>query len=97
MILQEQKELWVLKIFWSTRCIDLQDPNLLSTLTPDQISALNAIAADDLAPPPSQEDIFGKMDVLKSQFEADNEKIERQFKENQVCEQDKITWMNFYC
>jgi len=60
------------------------DPNLLSTLTPDQLSALNAIAADDLAPPPSQEDIFGKMDVLKSQFEADNEKIERQFKENQM-------------
>merc|ERR1712179_342504 len=28
--------------------------------------------------------IFGKMDVLKSQFEADNEKIERQFKENQM-------------
>merc|ERR1712142_824338 len=40
--------------------------------------------AEDLAPPPSQEDIFGKMDVLKSQFEADNEKIERQFKENQM-------------
>ena len=75
----------------------MQDPNLLSTLTPDQLSALNAIAADDLAPPPSQEDIFGKMDVLKSQFEADNEKIERQFKENQVCVQDMISLVNYRC
>ena len=62
----------------------LQDPNLFATLTPQELAALNAIADDDLAPPPSQEDIFGQMDVLKSQFEEDNEKIEKQFKENQV-------------
>ena len=61
-----------------------QDPNLFATLTPEELAALNAISADDLAPPPSQEDIFGQMDVLKSQFEEDNEKIEKQFKENQV-------------
>ena len=60
------------------------DLNLFATLTPEELTALNAIAADDLAPPPSQEDIFGQMDVLKNQFEEDNEKIERQFKENQV-------------
>ena len=53
-------------------------------LTPDELAALNTLAADDLAPPPSQEDIFGQMDVLKSQFEEDKEKIEKQFKENQV-------------
>ena len=45
---------------------------------------MNTLAEDDLAPPPSQEDIFGQMDVLKSQFEEDKEKIEKQFKENQV-------------
>ena len=57
---------------------------MFATLTPAELAALNAIAADDLAPPPSQEDIFGQMDVLKSQFEEYNEKMEKQFKENQV-------------
>ena len=57
---------------------------MFATLTNEELAALNAIADDDLAPPPSQEDIFGQMDVLKSQFEEDNEKIEKQFKENQV-------------
>jgi len=60
------------------------DPNLFAILTPEELAALNTLAADDLAPPPSQEDIFGQMDVLKSQFEEDKEKIEKQFKENQM-------------
>jgi len=60
------------------------DPSLLATLTPEELAAFNAISDDDLAPPPSQEDIFGQMDALKSQFEEDKDKIERQFKENQM-------------
>ena len=42
---------------------------MFATLTPAELVALYAAAADDLAPPPSREDIFGQMDVLKSQFE----------------------------
>ena len=57
---------------------------MLATLTDDELAALSAVAEDDLAPPPSQEDIFGKVDALKSQFQEDNEKIARQLKENQV-------------
>ena len=57
---------------------------MLATLTDDELAALSAVAKDDLAPPPSQEDIFGKVDALKSQFQEDNEKIARQLKENQV-------------
>ena len=55
-----------------------QDPLLLLTL-PDNLQA-----TQDIAPPPSAEDIFGKVDALKSQFEIENEKIVRQLKENQV-------------
>ena len=61
-----------------------KDPNLLATLTPEKLEALSAIADDDLAPPPSQEDIFGKVDAIKCQFQEDSEKISRQLKENQV-------------
>ena len=64
--------------------VSLQDPGMLATLTDDELAALSAVAEDDLAPPPSQEDIFGKVDALKSQFQEDNEKIARQLKENQV-------------
>jgi len=60
------------------------DPNLLATLTPEKLEALSAIADDDLAPPPSQEDIFGKVDAIKCQYQEDSEKISRQLKENQT-------------
>ena len=57
---------------------------MLATLTAEELAALSSIADDDLAPPPSQEDIFGKVNALKSQFQEDREKIARQLKENQV-------------
>jgi len=60
------------------------DPSLLATLSPAELAALSSISADDLAPPPSNEDIFGKVDALKSQFEEDNQKITKQFEENQA-------------
>ena len=45
---------------------------------------LRSISQDDLAPPPSQEDIFGQIDAVKKQFEEDHELIARQFEENKV-------------
>ena len=56
----------------------------MATLTPAQLAALNAISEDDLAPPPSQQDIFGQMDALKEQFTEENDRIKAQFAENQV-------------
>ena len=53
-------------------------------MTKDELGALKTIAVDDLAPPPSQEDIFGKMDDLKSQCEKDNAEDGKQSKKNQV-------------
>ena len=64
---------------------------MLSELSAEDLAVLNAMSADELAPPPSQEDIFGKMDILKSQFAEDNEKIERQMKENQVCMHSQVS------
>merc|ERR1711936_821311 len=57
------------------------DPSLLATLTPAQLAAINSISDDDLAPPPSEEDIFGKTEVLKQQFAEDNDRIAQQVAE----------------
>ena len=64
--------------------IYLQDPGKLGTLTNEELSTLSTVPQEDLPPPPSQEDIFGKVIALKSQFQKENEKIERQLRENQV-------------
>ena len=62
-----------------------QDPSLLASLTPDQLAALSAISEDDLAPPPSQEEVFGKkVEELKSEFLEDKDRLEHQIAENQV-------------
>lgn len=61
-----------------------QDPSLLATLTPAQLAAINSISDDDLAPPPSEEDIFGKTEALKQQFAEDNDRIAQQMAENEV-------------
>ena len=61
-----------------------QDPNMLATLTSKELEMLRSISQDDLAPPPSQEDIFGQIDAVKKQFEEDHELIARQFEENKV-------------
>ena len=61
-----------------------QDPSILATLTPAQLAAINSISDDDLAPPPSEEDIFGKTEALKQQFAEDNDRIAQQMAENEV-------------
>merc|ERR1712038_1556161 len=60
------------------------DPSLLATLTPAQLAAINSISDDDLAPPPSEEDIFGKTEALKQQFVEDNDRIAQQMAENEA-------------
>merc|ERR1711974_220047 len=60
------------------------DPSLLATLTPAQLAAINSISDDDLAPPPSEEDIFGKTEALKQQFAEDHERIAQQMAENEA-------------
>merc|ERR1719402_140830 len=61
------------------------DPSLLASLTPDQLAALSAISEDDLAPPPSQEEVFGKkVEELKSEFLEDKDRLEHQIAENQA-------------
>ena len=56
----------------------------MATLTPAQLAAINSISDDDLAPPPSEEDIFGKTEALKQQFAEDNDRIAQQMAENEV-------------
>merc|ERR1712083_588920 len=60
------------------------DPSLLATLTPAQLAAINSISDEDLAPPPSSDDIFGHMEELKNQFAEDNQKIADQMAENEA-------------
>ena len=62
-----------------TRVIDpllsFQDPNLLSQLDADDLAALSELSSAELAPPPSDEAVFGeKMDALKREYEADKER-----------------------
>ena len=66
------------------QCLFDQDPSLLATLTPAQLAAINSISDDDLAPPPSEEDIFGRTEALKQQFAEDNDRIAQQMAENEV-------------
>ena len=68
----------------------LQDPSLLATLTPAQLAAINSISDDDLAPPPSEEDIFGKTEALKQQFAEDNDRIAQQMAENEVRSSSRV-------
>ena len=56
----------------------------MATLTPAQLAAINSISDEDLAPPPSSDDIFGHMEELKNQFAEDNQKIADQMAENEV-------------
>ncbi|XP_023328608.1 uncharacterized protein LOC111701531 [Eurytemora carolleeae] len=62
----------------------MKDPTLLAELSEEDLEALRAMSDEDLAPPPSNEDIFGKVDALKGQFQEENERINKQFKENQA-------------
>ncbi len=52
-----------------------QDPNLLSQLDADDLAALSELSSADLAPPPSNEEVFGeKMEALKKEYEEDQER-----------------------
>ena len=75
-----------------------QDPSILATLTPAQLAAINSISDDDLAPPPSEEDIFGKTEALKQQFAEDNDRIAQQMAENEVrCSNTVLQRIQFCC
>ena len=55
--------------------LSFQDPNLLSQLDADDLAALSELSSAELAPPPSDEAVFGeKMDALKREYEADKER-----------------------
>ena len=95
----EQKELWVLimNIVGLIEWIEyFQDPSMLATLTSKELEMLKSISQDDLAPPPSQEDIFGQIDAVKKQFEEDHELIARQFEENKVIVRVMIGYVRKY-
>ena len=76
------------------QCLLDQDPSLLAPLTPAQLAAINSISDDDLAPPPSEEDIFGKTEALKQQFAEDNDRIAQQMAENEVRFSSRVTCRN---
>jgi len=60
------------------------DPNLLATLSAKELEMLKSINNDDLAPPPSDEDIFGQIESIKKQFEEENSQLTRQLEENKM-------------
>ena len=63
---------------------------------------LKSISSEELAPPPSDEDIFGQIETIKKQFEHENSQLNRQLEENKVTKQkykcidiDNNTLFNF--
>ena len=44
----------------------------------------SAVPDEDLAPPPSEEDIFGQIESIKQQFAEENQQLNRQLEENKV-------------
>ena len=44
----------------------------------------SAVPDEDLAPPPSDEDIFGQIESIKQQFAEENQQLNRQLEENKV-------------
>ena len=63
----------------------LQDPSLLATLSAKELEILrSAVPDEDLAPPPSDEDIFGQIESIKQQFAEENQQLNRQLEENKV-------------
>ena len=65
--------------------LSLQDPSLLATLSAKELEMLrSAVPDEDLAPPPSEEDIFGQIESIKQQFAEENQQLNRQLEENKV-------------
>ena len=63
---------------------NLKDPSLLATLSAKELEMLKSISSEELAPPPSDEDIFGQIETIKKQFEHENSQLNRQLEENKV-------------
>ena len=42
------------------------------------------MSQEDLAPPPSDEDLFGQIETIKKQFQEENQQLNRQLEENKV-------------
>ena len=61
-----------------------QDPSLLATLTANELEMLKSMSQEDLAPPPSDEDLFGQIETIKKQFQEENQQLNRQLEENKV-------------
>ena len=45
---------------------------------------LKSMSQEDLAPPPSDEDLFGQIETIKKQFQEENQQLNRQLEENKV-------------
>ena len=45
---------------------------------------LRSVSDEDLAPPPSEENIFGQIESIKKQFAEENQQLNRQLEENKV-------------
>ena len=52
-------------------------------LSPAELKALDDLSDEDLAPPPSSEEVFGaQLDRLKEQYEEDSNRLQNQTNEN---------------
>merc|ERR1711879_386999 len=60
------------------------DPNLLATLSATELEMLRSVSDEDLAPPPSEENIFGQIESIKKQFAEENQQLNRQLEENKM-------------
>merc|ERR1712012_1039278 len=60
------------------------DPSLLATLSAKELEMLRSVSTDELAPPPSEEDLFGQIEMVKKQFEEENNQLNRQLEENKM-------------
>ena len=53
-------------------------------LSEEELDRLAALNNDDLAPQPSNEEIFGaKMEALKNEYQSDNERYQKTLEDNQ--------------
>ena len=56
---------------------------------------LRSVSDEDLAPPPSEENIFGQIESIKKQFAEENQQLNRQLEENKVKVKYNLCWILF--
>lgn len=56
---------------------------------------LRSVSDEDLAPPPSEENIFGQIESIKKQFAEENQQLNRQLEENKVKVKYNLRWILF--